>query len=295
MPNPVRSRPPSAWPARSCGLLGGATPTPPPRRPRRPLPARHSRGPDGHAECLRAGEPQDPDRRHADDRHRQPRHVPASAGWREYRRRGTPSSRAIPRPAPAVESAVPTRSRTSSASRRSPGSRSSSTTRYAPGPKAFDFYLAQVSATPERAANVNLSDGYYWLNQSLVAVGGSTIASAKTIADLKSSSAPRRHDELRHDRQRHQARQGPEGLRQQRRRDPGPDEQQIDGLVVDLPTAFYVTAADNGVIVGQLAPTGASRSISASFWPRASADPACVNQALAAMADRGREPRAITN
>ncbi|MGZ8437822.1 MAG: transporter substrate-binding domain-containing protein, partial [Candidatus Limnocylindrales bacterium] len=59
-------------------------------------------------------------------------------------------------------------------------------TSYAPGPKPFDFYLAQVSFKPERAQSADLSDGYYFLNQALVAVGGTAIAAAKSLTDLAS-------------------------------------------------------------------------------------------------------------
>ena len=64
---------------------------------------------------------------------------------------------------------------------------------YAPGPKTFDFDINQVSYTPERAQAVDLSDGYYFLNQSLVAVGGH--ADRRGHDDRRSrrrtSSAPR--------------------------------------------------------------------------------------------------------
>ena len=40
---------------------------------------------------------------------------------------------------------------------------------FAPGPKTFDIDLNQVSYKPERAQTADLSDGYYFGNQSLVA------------------------------------------------------------------------------------------------------------------------------
>jgi polar amino acid transport system substrate-binding protein len=61
---------------------------------------------------------------------------------------------------------------------------------------------------------------------------------------------------------------------------------QIDGIVVDLPTAFYMTAAqmDNGVIVGQFpAPTGADQEHFSLVVAKGSPLTACVNQALAAL------------
>ena len=43
---------------------------------------------------------------------------------------------------------------------------------YAPGPKDFDVDINQISFTPERAENVDMSDGYYFVNQSVVANKG---------------------------------------------------------------------------------------------------------------------------
>ena len=56
---------------------------------------------------------------------------------------------------------------------------------FAPGAKTFDIYLNQVSFKPERAETADLSDGYYFGNQSLVALKSSPVASATTIAALK--------------------------------------------------------------------------------------------------------------
>ena len=56
---------------------------------------------------------------------------------------------------------------------------------FAPGPKNFDFYLAQVSIRPKRAENVDFSLPYYRANQAVVALKGNPITSATTLADLK--------------------------------------------------------------------------------------------------------------
>jgi polar amino acid transport system substrate-binding protein len=61
---------------------------------------------------------------------------------------------------------------------------------------------------------------------------------------------------------------------------------QIDGLVVDLPTAFFITAAqlDNSVVVGQFpAPTGADAEHFSVVLAKGSTLTACVNSAIAAM------------
>ena len=158
---------------------------------------------------------------------------------------------------------------------------------YAPGPKPFDFYLAQVSYKPERAQAADLSDGYFWLNQSLVAVGGTPIAAAKTIADLKSyqfgaQAGTTSYDTIvnviKPDKEPRVYDSNDAAIQ-------ALNNKQIDGLVVDLPTAFYVTAAqmDNGVIVGQFAPTGAEQEHFSLVLAKGSPLTPCVNGALAAM------------
>ena len=162
---------------------------------------------------------------------------------------------------------------------------------YAPGPKPFDFYLAQVSYTAERAQSVDLSAGYFWLNQSLVAVGGTPIASAKTIADLKGYQFGAQAGTTSYDTIVNVIKPAKEP-RVYDSNDAAIQaltNKQIDGLVVDLPTAFYVTAAqmDNGVIVGQFAPTGAEQEHFSLVLSKGSSLTACVNSALASMAADG--------
>src|SRR5688500_2146646 len=55
---------------------------------------------------------------------------------------------------------------------------------YAPGEKEFDFYLAQVSFSEERAEAVDLSEGYFFSNQALVANADTPITEATSIADV---------------------------------------------------------------------------------------------------------------
>lgn len=127
----------------------------------------------------------------------------------------------------------------------------------APGPKDFDLNIQQFSVTPERAEVVDFSSPYYETTQAVVAATGSAAASAKSLADLKgaligvmsgTTSLKAAEDVIA----------------------PSNDVQvfndnadavtalqtgQVDALVVDLPTAFYVRDAQlegDGVIVGQL-------------------------------------------
>ena len=56
---------------------------------------------------------------------------------------------------------------------------------YAPGAKDFDFDINQISITPKRQETVDFSDGYYAVQQAVIAVDGTPGASATTIADLQ--------------------------------------------------------------------------------------------------------------
>lgn len=128
-----------------------------------------------------------------------------------------------------------------------------------PAPKNFDFDINEFTITADRAKAVDFSTGYYDVTQAVVTVKGSKIASAKSIADLKGAKlgaqigttsltalneviAPTSKATVfpTNDTAVAQLKNG-----------------QVDGIVVDTPTAFYMASAqlDNGVIVGQL-PSG---------------------------------------
>jgi polar amino acid transport system substrate-binding protein len=160
-----------------------------------------------------------------------------------------------------------------------------------PGPKDFDIYLTQVSYSPQRAEAVDLSDGYYNVAQSVVALKDSKLAKATTIADLKDATfgaqvgttslqtiedlvAPSKEPKV-YDSNDAAVKALKNG--------------QIDGLVVDLPTAFYVTAVQvpNGVIVGQFAP-GAEAEHYSVLLDKGSALTACVNAAIGRLTDSGK-------
>lgn len=57
----------------------------------------------------------------------------------------------------------------------------------APGPKAYDFSIQQISVTPDRAKVATFSDIYYQSDKSVIALPASAVASAKSFADLKAA------------------------------------------------------------------------------------------------------------
>ncbi len=56
---------------------------------------------------------------------------------------------------------------------------------FAPGPKAFDFDINEVSVTPQRAQAVTFSNSYYPVQQAIVARKGTPIVTKHSSAQLK--------------------------------------------------------------------------------------------------------------
>ncbi len=126
----------------------------------------------------------------------------------------------------------------------------------APGVKSFDIAVNQVSISPERAENLDFSSSYYDTAQAVVTLEGSPVAGATSVADLKDArigamvgttslqvaqDAIQPTTDLQVFNDNDQVKQALQsGL--------------VDAIVVDLPTALYITAAelDGGVLVGQL-------------------------------------------
>ena len=125
----------------------------------------------------------------------------------------------------------------------------------APGCRNFDFDINEFSITPERAKVIDFSTGYYDVTQAVITVKGSKIENANSIADLQgaklgaqvgTTSYATITDVIKPTQE--AAVFDTNDVAKQ-----ALANGQIDGLVVDLPTAFYITAVDleNGKIVGQ--------------------------------------------
>jgi polar amino acid transport system substrate-binding protein len=161
---------------------------------------------------------------------------------------------------------------------------------FAPGKKAFDFDINQISVTPERAKVVTFSNSYYDVNQSIVVLKGSKIASVKSLAGLKNyrfgvqigtTSYRAILDQIKPNGK-------PSVYDSNDKAVFALKSKQIDALVVDLPTAFYVTAVQipNGKILGQLPAKPGGEHFGMVF---AKGNPlaACVNAALARLKATG--------
>jgi polar amino acid transport system substrate-binding protein len=161
---------------------------------------------------------------------------------------------------------------------------------FAPGPKGFDFVLQQISHLPERTEGVDFSDGYYDVNQALVSVQGSPIAHATSLEELKDATlgAPIGTTSLNYIEDNIQPTRRPAvyddlGAAVQDLKDG-----KVDGIVVDLPSATYITAVQvpKGVIVGRF-PTVGSQEYFAMAFEKGSPLVECVNLALQEMKDDG--------
>ena len=129
-----------------------------------------------------------------------------------------------------------------------------------PGPKDFDFDINEFSITNKRKKAVDFSSPYYTATQAVVTTAGSKAASATTIAELKALKIGAQVSTTSLDILNAVIDPSTPAAVYNTNDDAKLALQngQIDALVVDLPTAFYITSAelDNGVIVGQLPDPG---------------------------------------
>ena len=161
-----------------------------------------------------------------------------------------------------------------------------------PGKKNFDFNLQQFTITDERKKTVSFSAPYYSTNQAVVALEGSPAIGATSVADLKDvkfgaqtgttsidfitnvikpSAEPFAYDDNA----------GAKAAL---------EAKQIDAIVVDLPTAFYIAAVEltGASVVGQF-PVSASTTPDNFGFVFDLDNPlvSCVDIALAALKDNG--------
>jgi polar amino acid transport system substrate-binding protein len=165
---------------------------------------------------------------------------------------------------------------------------------YAPGPKKFDFDINQISVTDERDRAVDFSDSYYDVNQALVAVNGTPLATASSIDDLKSArlGAQIGTTSLGYIQDTIQPEQDPRVYDTSNDVVAALNAKQIDGIVVDLPTAFFLVGAEevkNGKVVGQFegSGTGGEQEHFGMLFEEGNTLRDCVNDALAELKSAG--------
>jgi polar amino acid transport system substrate-binding protein len=160
---------------------------------------------------------------------------------------------------------------------------------YAPGPKAYDFSIQQIAFSDERAQAVDFSDPYYHVARAVVGVADTPITQVTSISGLKDFVLA--------------TQLGTTDYQWivdvvQPNKEPGAyntlsdavaaiNAGQVDGLVVDLPTALYmadpnVQEVTNGVVVGQV-PADVNGEYFAMSFAKDNPLVECVNLALAEM------------
>jgi polar amino acid transport system substrate-binding protein len=160
---------------------------------------------------------------------------------------------------------------------------------YAPGPKNFDFDVNQISITPPREKAVDFSAPYYTANQAVVALKDSEAAKAKSLAELQdakigvqisTTSLEAVEEEI-------EPSSKPEVFNSSNDVVTALKNEQIDAVVVDLPTALYLTAVQvpQATVVGQFSAPGGDQW--GALLEKESALTSCVSQAVEALESSG--------
>lgn len=158
---------------------------------------------------------------------------------------------------------------------------------YAPGAKNFDFDINQISITPQRAQAVDFSSSYYKADQAILTLDNSKFANATSLAAFKdakvgvqvaTTSYQAVLDQLKPSQQ-------PSVFNTTNDEVNALRNGQIDAIVTDLPTVFYLAGAelDNAKIVGQFGYAGGTPEEFGLLLSKGSKLTPCVNKALDAI------------
>jgi len=160
---------------------------------------------------------------------------------------------------------------------------------FAPGPKEFDFDLNQVSFKAERAETADLTEGYYFGNQSLVVLESSPLATATSIAALKDYTFGAQVGTTSYDAIAEviAPTKDPQVFDSNDAAIQALGQGSIDGVIVDLPTADFITNVqlENSKIVGQF--EGGTPEYFSAVLAKDSPLTDCVSGAIAALTADG--------
>lgn len=162
-----------------------------------------------------------------------------------------------------------------------------------PGAKNFDFNLQQYSITAERSETITFSDPYYTTNQAVVALADSAAAGATTTADLVDVKFGAQAGTTSLDFITEVIKPSTEvfvyddnaGAKA------ALEAGQIDAIVVDLPTAFFIAAVEieGAAVIGQFpADAGGNTDEFGLVFEKDNPLASCVNTALAALKSSGK-------
>jgi polar amino acid transport system substrate-binding protein len=160
-----------------------------------------------------------------------------------------------------------------------------------PGPKTFDFDINQFSITEKRKQAVDFSSPYYDVQQAVIAVRGTPGGQATSLDDLAGLQLGAQVGTTSLDaiEQVVQPEKDPLVYNSNNDAVEALKNDQIDALVLDLPTAFFATAVQvpRGVIVGQLPPTPGTPEQFGLVLDKGSPLTECVSQAVDALREDG--------
>jgi polar amino acid transport system substrate-binding protein len=159
---------------------------------------------------------------------------------------------------------------------------------YSPGPKKFDFDINEISYTPQRATAVTFSEGYYNVQQALVALKNTPIVTRHTPAELKSyifgdqvgtTSLAYINSEI-------QPTTRPKVFQTLNDVKEALQTHQIAALVTDTPTAQYISSSEikGSVMVGQFPSTGEHYGL---LFSLGNPLVTCVNKAITTLRSNG--------
>jgi polar amino acid transport system substrate-binding protein len=160
-----------------------------------------------------------------------------------------------------------------------------------PGSKDYDFNIQQYSITDVRDEVVDFSDSYYSAEQAIIGSLANPIASATSLADLKGARLGAAIGTTQLDYIETVIQPDSEASVYNDNADAKSafDAGQVDGIIFDLPTAYYITAVEieDAEIIGVLPRVGDSPEDLGMLFEEGSALVPCVNTALSALRDAG--------
>jgi polar amino acid transport system substrate-binding protein len=162
---------------------------------------------------------------------------------------------------------------------------------YKPGAKNFDFDINQISITPARQEVVDFSDSYYDAAQAVVALKGTAGAEATSIGDLHELrlGAQTGTTSLTAIRDVIKPHEEPLVFQNTNAAKQALENDQVDAILADLPTAFYISAAEipDSLVVGQFQPDTGEQEQFGMLFEKGNELVPCVNEALATLKDDG--------
>jgi polar amino acid transport system substrate-binding protein len=161
----------------------------------------------------------------------------------------------------------------------------------APGDKAYDLNIQQYSITPERDKVVDFSEGYYTVEQAIVGRKDGPIGDAKSLEDLKDAKLGAAIGTTSLDYIDNFIKPNNDALvfDDNAAAKAAFDANQVDGIVFDLPTAYFITSVEipDATIIGVLPQQGPAEQLGILFEAGSKLKP-CVDQALTTLTDDGK-------